>query len=179
MKTNAPLKRSIAIVIAIMATNAAAQDENDEAGAYTAIYYAPGHPNIMGLAQGKPNADDAIADALQQCKENGGENCYQGLVYNKCGAVSELQMGNPTGNPIGWGPADTLQQALNMSMQRCNYFARSIALNRYEQDEALLSRARSSPCAVVYYHCTAWGPVDLGVSFGVPEDPSIVPPAAE
>lgn len=165
-----------AVVFSAVAQGVAAQDD---APPYSAIYYSPGHPDILGFAQLKDSREEAETEALRQCEEASDGNCYQGLVYNQCGAVSELQMGNPTGNPKGWGPADTLQQALDISMQRCNYFARRIALNRYADDEVLLPRAKSGQCAVVYYHCTAWGPVDLEASFGVPEDPNADPSRTE
>lgn len=163
-------------IVSVAAQGVVAQND---APPYSAIYYAPEHPDILGFAQLKGSREEAETEALRQCEEASGGNCYRGLVYNQCGAVSELQMGNPTGNPKGWAPAETLQRALDMSMQRCNYFARRIALNRYEKDEVLLARAQSGQCAVVYYHCTAWGPVDLDADFGVPEDPSADPSNSE
>ena len=98
----------------------------------------------MGFAQLESSAEDAVAKASQQCEEKSGGSCYQGLVYDKCGAVSEMQMGNPTGNPKGWAPAETLQQALDLFHATVQLLcARSIALNRYESDEALLSKAKN------------------------------------
>ena len=145
---------------------------------YSVMFYAPGQPNVMGFAQFKDSLEEAVAIAKKQCEENGGENCYPGLAYNKCGAVAELQLGNPAGNPKGWAAADTLRQALDLSVQRCNYFARRIAINRYENDDVYSPRTRTAACAAIFYHCQSWGEADIDASFGVPEDPYKDPTAS-
>ncbi len=160
----------------ISCATAQEREANVSTAPYTAMSYAPGRPDIMGFTQFVESKDAAVAEALRQCKEYGGENCYPGLVYNQCGSVAELQIGNPTGNPKGWAAAETLREALDTSLQRCNSYARRIATNRYDRDETYAPRVKTAICAVVYYHCTTWGEIDVDQSFGAPDDPFQEPP---
>ena len=123
MKNARNAARICALGVLLSAVSISAQAQGEDQRRVSAIYYAPGFPNIMGFAQLENSADAAIAKASQQCEAKSGGDCYQGLVYDQCGAVSEMQMGNPEGNPKGWAPAATLQQALDLSMRQCNYYA--------------------------------------------------------
>ena len=132
---------------------------------YVGFAFAAGQPDVKGFIQNQPSKESAFDAVGQQCKKGVDTGCYPGLIFDQCGAIAELQLGDPTGNPMGWAAADTLKMAMNLSIDRCTNFARETAIKNYAGDDRYNELTESAKCGVTFFHCTSWGDIDLEEDF--------------
>jgi len=99
--------------------------------------------------------------AIEACEAEAGSQCIMAMAYPTCGAMAELQLGRPLGNPVGWAPSAAresidLRTAMDNALAQCDTQSRDIARRRFQDDPALMQRVETARCSIVYYHCTDW-----------------------